>query len=35
LGLYAAFHLPTEVARWQQARALLTVVAFVVNVLVI
>jgi hypothetical protein len=35
LELYAAFHPPAALVRWQQARALLTVVAFVVNVLVI
>jgi len=35
LGLYAAFHPPMKSARWPQARALLTIVAFVVNVLVI
>ena len=35
LGMYAALHPPTKPARWQQARALLTIVAFVVNVLVI
>jgi hypothetical protein len=31
----AAIQPPTNPARWAQARALLTVVAFVVNVLVI
>jgi hypothetical protein len=35
LGMYAAFQPPTNPARWAQARALLTIVAFVVNVLVI
>jgi hypothetical protein len=35
LGLYVAFHPPTELARWPQARALLTAIVFVVNVLVI
>ena len=35
LGLYTAFHPPTDPARWAQVRALLTIVAFVVNVLVI
>jgi len=35
LGLYAVFHPLTKPARWPQARALLTIVAFVVNVLVI
>ena len=35
LGLYTAFHPPTDPIRWSQARALLTIVAFVVNVLVI
>ena len=35
LGLYAAFHPPSEPARWPQARALLTALVFVVNVLAI
>lgn len=35
LGLYEAFRPATKPARWPQARALLTIVAFVVNVLVI
>jgi hypothetical protein len=35
LGLYAALRPPTEPAHWPQARALLTAVVFVVNVLVI
>ena len=35
LGLYTAFHPPTDPAHWAQVRALLTIVAFVVNVLVI
>ena len=35
LGLYAAFCPPTDPARWAQARALLTIVAFAANVLVI
>ena len=35
LGIYAAFHKPTDPARWPQARALLTAIVFVVNVLVI
>lgn len=35
LGLYAVLHPPIKPARWLQARALLTAVAFVVNVLVI
>lgn len=35
LGLFAALHSPAAPARWQQARALLTTVAFVVNVLAI
>ena len=35
LGLYAALRPSTEPTRWPQARALLTAVAFVVNVLVI
>jgi hypothetical protein len=35
LGLYAAFYPPTDPARWAQTRALLTIAAFVVNVLVI
>jgi hypothetical protein len=35
LGLYTVFYPPTDPVRWPQARALLTIVAFVVNVLVI
>ncbi len=35
LSLYAAFCRTASDARWQQARALLTLVCFVVNVLVI
>ena len=35
LGLYTAFYPPGDPVRWPQAQALLTIVAFVVNVLVI
>ena len=35
LGIYAALRPPTDLTRWPQARAFLTAVAFVVNVLVI
>jgi hypothetical protein len=35
LGLYTAFYPPSHSVRWLQARTLLTIVAFVVNVLVI
>jgi hypothetical protein len=35
LGLYAAFRRHTDERRWAQARALLTLVSFVVNVLII
>ena len=35
LGLYAALRPPPDPMRWPQVRALLTAVAFVVNVLVI
>ena len=35
LGVYAAFRSPADPARWAQARALLTIVAFVANVLII
>src|SRR5215212_11943433 len=35
LGMYVALRPPTDSTRWPQARALLTAVAFVVNVLVI
>jgi|SRR5579859_2679293 len=35
LGMYAALFPPRDFARWAQARALLTVVIFVVNVLAI
>ena len=35
LGIYAAFHPPAEPARWEQARAWLTIVSFVVNVVII
>jgi hypothetical protein len=35
LGMYAALRPPADAMRWSRARALLTVVAFVVNVLVI
>ena len=35
LGMYAALRPPSDPMRWPQARALLTAVAFVINVLVI
>ncbi len=35
LGVYAALRRPTDLARWEQARALLTMLSFVVNVIVI
>jgi hypothetical protein len=35
LGLYAAFCPPTDALRWPQARAFLTIIAFIINVLVI
>src|SRR5215216_5162455 len=35
LGIYAALRPPTDPTHWPQARALLTIVAFDVNVLVI
>jgi hypothetical protein len=35
LGMYAALRPPTDSTRWPQARVLLTIVAFVANVLVI
>src|SRR5215212_9765350 len=34
LGMYAALRPPSDPMRWPQARALLTAVAFVVNVLI-
>ncbi|MEP7200580.1 MAG: hypothetical protein ABI874_12235 [Chloroflexota bacterium] len=35
LGVYAAFRRPADLARWEQTRALLTIVSFVVNVVTI
>ena len=35
LGMYAVFRPPSDAMRWAPARALLTVVAFIINVLVI
>lgn len=35
LGIYAAFRRAPDSSRWERARALLTVVSFVVNVIVI
>ena len=35
LGIYAAFHRPTDFAQWEKTRAWLTAVSFVVNVLFI
>ena len=35
LGTYAAFCPPTDALRWPQARAFLTIIAFIINVLVI
>lgn len=35
LGLYAAFRLPRQAIRWEQARSWLTLVSFIVNVVVI
>jgi len=35
LSVYAALRRPADLARWAQARALLTIVSFVVNILVI
>ncbi len=35
LGVYAAFRRPADMARWEQVRALLTIISFIVNVLTI
>jgi hypothetical protein len=35
LGVYAAFRRPADLAHWERARALLTIVSFVVNVVII
>jgi amino acid transporter len=35
LGLYASIHAPSDEGRWAQARALLTLLSFVVNVVTI
>jgi hypothetical protein len=35
LGIYAALRPPTDAARWEQARAWLTIGSFVVNVVII
>jgi hypothetical protein len=35
LGVYAAFRRPAEPAQWERARAWLTIVSFVVNVVII
>ncbi len=35
IGWYAAFHRPTDTIRFEQARVLLTLVSFVINVVTI